>query len=75
MHRFIHIRTGKVIETNEPRRYQNKRYRRMDSPKVPDGSVAAVLAWVGDDPERRQAALGAELVGKNRISLLRALSD
>lgn len=28
---------------------------------VPDGSVADILEWVGDDEDRRRAALAAEL--------------
>lgn len=41
---------------------------------VPAGTVDEVLAWVGDDPARAAAALEAELSGKNRASLITALS-
>src|SRR5262245_23576847 len=34
---------------------------------VPDGSAAVVMAWVGDDMERAQAALDAENEGKQRV--------
>jgi hypothetical protein len=40
---------------------------------VPDGTVEAILAWVGDDPERAQAALEAERAGKNRSTLISEL--
>jgi hypothetical protein len=36
---------------------------------VPDGSAAVVLEWVGDDPDRAQAALEAEQEGKQRVGL------
>lgn len=38
-------------------------------------TVAEVLAWVGDDDTRRAEALAAEQSGKQRKSLLDALSD
>lgn len=41
---------------------------------VPDGSVAVVLEWVGDDEARKAAALEAERNGKNRTTLIDALS-
>ena len=40
---------------------------------VPDGTVAEVLTWVGDNPQRRRRALQAELAGKNRKTLLNQL--
>ena len=40
---------------------------------VPVGTVAEILAWAGDDPERKLAARLAELAGKNRASLLAKL--
>jgi hypothetical protein len=43
--------------------------------RVPDGSVSEVLDWVGDDPDRRAAALAAEKAGKNRVTLIKALSQ
>lgn len=36
---------------------------------VPDGSAAVVMSWVGDDPERAQAALTAEQAGQQRKGL------
>ena len=41
---------------------------------VPSGTVDEILAWAGDDPARREAALEAEQAGKNRVSLVKALS-
>jgi hypothetical protein len=38
------------------------------------GTVAEVLADVGDDPDKAQAALEAEQAGKQRVSLMNALS-
>jgi len=42
---------------------------------VPSGTIAEVLAWVGDDPERAQAAYDAERAGQGRVTLLTALED
>lgn len=42
---------------------------------VPPGSVQEVLAWAGDDPARRAAALYAEQQGKGRKGVISALSD
>lgn len=41
---------------------------------VPSGTVAEVLAWAGDDPDRQAAALAAEKAGKQRKGVLEALS-
>jgi hypothetical protein len=41
---------------------------------VPDGTVADVLEWVGDDPDRANAALEAEESGKRRKGVLDALT-
>lgn len=41
---------------------------------VPKGSVAAVLAWVGDDLERAERALDAEIAGLNRTTLVDKLT-
>lgn len=43
-------------------------------PEVPDGTVADVLEWAGDDADRRNAALEAEEAGKRRKGILDALS-
>lgn len=37
---------------------------------APEGTIEEVKAWVGDDPERAQVALDAELAGQNRSSLI-----
>jgi hypothetical protein len=45
-----------------------------DSDEVPSGSVAVVLGWVGDDPERAARALDVEeAADKPRKTLLAAL--
>lgn len=41
--------------------------------EVPQGTIAEVLAWVGDDPARAQAALDAENAGAGRTTLLNQL--
>lgn len=42
---------------------------------VPDGTVSDVLDWVGDDEDRRRAALAAELAAdKPRKSLIERLT-
>lgn len=46
----------------------------VDLLEVPDGTVADVLEWAGDDPDRRNAALEAEEVGKRRKGILDALT-
>ena len=40
---------------------------------VPEGTAAEVLAWVGDDPARAQAALEAEEAGQQRSTLISKL--
>lgn len=42
--------------------------------QVPDGTVAEVLTWAGDDPERRAAALEVEKAGKKRKGVIEGLS-
>lgn len=44
-----------------------------DGDEVPDGTNAAVLAWVGDDLERAARALAAEVDGKQRKRLIASL--
>jgi hypothetical protein len=39
----------------------------------PTGTVAEVLAWVGDDPRRAQLALEAEQAGQQRSTLIAQL--
>src|SRR5262245_54346419 len=43
------------------------------SDEVPDGTIAEVLDWVGDDPVRANAALHAEYAGQNRSTLITRL--
>lgn len=43
---------------------------KVDSLEVPDGTVQEVLAWAGDDPARRRAAVVAEKAGKQRKTIL-----
>lgn len=40
---------------------------------VPTGTIADVLAWVGEDPARAQAAYDVEVAGQNRSTLLAEL--
>lgn len=42
--------------------------------KPPDGTVADVLEWVGDNPDRANAALEVEEAGKRRKGVLDALT-
>jgi hypothetical protein len=44
-------------------------------PTAPEGSVKDVLAWVGDDPEKAQAALDAEKAGEQRSTLISKLEN
>lgn len=43
--------------------------------EVPNLSVAKLLEWVGDDPDRRAAALEAERSGQQRKTAISALSE
>lgn len=84
--RFRHKRTGRIIDVtdSEAFRYSNSRYEVLHEHmagnpdwgpgNVPRGTVAEVLAWVGDDDLRRQSALTVERAGKNRKSLIEALT-
>lgn len=87
--RFYHKRTKKTIEVpdDEAHLYDNARYERIESAahlvagqdwepaNVPDGTVAEVLEWVGDNDLRRQSALTVERAGKNRTTLIKALES
>jgi len=42
---------------------------------VPEGSIKTVLAWVGDDATKAQAALDAESKGEKRTSLITKLES
>lgn len=84
---FRDTRTGQLIEAHSRARTvffrQQARYQEVSDgnevfalPKseVPDGTVAEVLDWAGDDPDRRQAALEVERAGKNRKTVIEALT-
>jgi hypothetical protein len=45
------------------------------SVEVPEGSIKTVLAWVGDDRAKAQAALDAEKDGQQRSTLIKELED
>ena len=68
-----HVRTGKILDVAEKdlHRYPAPRYVPLEA-AVPEGTVAEVLAWA-DTPERKAAALTAELAGKNRKGVLDGL--
>jgi hypothetical protein len=81
---FNHKRTGRTITVPPDQAHQYSDERRWtpvsNEPqsvqlRVPDGSVAEVLDWAGDDPDRRAAALAAEKAGKGRVTLIRALDQ
>lgn len=40
---------------------------------VPEGSIKAVLAWVGDDATKAQTALSVEKTGEKRTTLINKL--
>ena len=44
-------------------------------PDLAEMTVAEVLGWVGDDDERRSAALAVELDGRARKGLIKTLSE
>lgn len=87
---FRHRRTGRTVTPQtdaEAQRYYDDEKRWSveggEAPaqtasdtevEVPDGTVADVLEWAGDDPDRRNAALEAEEAGKRRKGVLDALS-
>jgi hypothetical protein len=79
---FRDTRTGQLIEAHSRARTiyfrQQSRYEEVgdhtEVEEVPDGTVAEVLDWAGDDPDRRAAALDAERNGKQRKTVLEALS-
>lgn len=81
MAQFKDVRTGETVETNNPT--LARAYRRLTErwvevggstvSDVPDGTVAEVLDWAGDDPDRRTRALETEKRGKQRKGILDAL--
>lgn len=42
---------------------------------VPEGTIKKVLEWVGDDEQKAQAALNAEVDGENRTTLVNKLKE
>ena len=76
--RFYYARTHREVEIPDARAHEydgRKGYTRLPDLdlEVPDGTIGDVLAWVGDDPSRAEAALTAELAGKRRKTLVDAL--
>lgn len=69
-----HVRTGRIVDVKDKDafRFPYPRYVPVED-AVPEGTVAEVLAWA-DTPERKAAALSAELAGKNRTLLLKGLT-
>ena len=79
MTRFYYARTKREVEIPDDIAHEyegRKHYTRLDPPdEVPEGTIAEVLEWVGDDEERRKAALLAEEQGKQRTTLLDVLAQ
>lgn len=76
MARFFDVRSGRDINTTNQARiraYRRQPERYTEQTAVPAGTVPEILAWVGDDPDRRAAALAAEKVGLRRKGILDAL--
>ena len=75
--KFYYSRTKRTVEIPDDQAYlyEGRRwYQHLDALiQVPIGTVAEILAWVGDDPTRRRAALEAEQQGKGRTTLIKAL--
>lgn len=74
MPKFRHRVTDRVIDVDDSdaHRYQTSSWVSLDEEtiEVPDGTVAEILAWVGDDVDRRNAAVEAEEKGKRRKGIL-----
>lgn len=82
---YRHKRSGKVVTVldRDAHRYRGSNFELVDpaaSPapagpvsEVPAGTAAEVLAWVGNDEDRRAAALAAEHAGKQRKTLISSL--
>jgi hypothetical protein len=81
MPRFKNRQTGREINvapSQADRFAGQRRWEAIDDEhvgEVPDGTIAEILAWANDSPERRQAALYAEKQGKERKTLIEALED
>lgn len=78
MARFYYARTHREVEIPDDRAHEydgRKHYTRLDPEplEVPDGTIGDVLAWVGNDPARAEAALAAEMAGRRRKTLVDAL--
>jgi hypothetical protein len=90
MPKFQHQRTGRVVEASgaradayyrDPARWAvlGDSEPEDDDPgepigEVPDGTIAEILAWAGNDEARKEAALYAERQGKGRKTLIDQLS-
>lgn len=79
MARFYYARTHREVEIPDDRAHEydgRKHYTRLPDPNliVPEGTIGDILAWVGDDEARAEAALTAELAGKRRKTLVDALT-
>ena len=83
MAEFLDTQTGRTIQATgaradyfrqSPARFQEQG-RSVSTDDVPDGTIAEVLDWVGDDELRRVAALMAEQheSGKQRSTLIEKL--
>ena len=91
MAKFYYTRTKKVVDIPDhlADAYERRRwYQRLPDPldrpstsaryvstDVPDGTVTEIIEWVGEDPARRRAAITAERAGKQRKTLIAALSQ
>lgn len=47
----------------------------VDETQVPDGTIAEVLEWVGEDQERANVALEHEVANHKRKTLIEALDE
>ena len=75
MAEFLDTQTGRTIQASGARAdyFRQSPARFQEQGAVPDGTIAEVLEWVGDDDGRRQAALDAEKAGKQRATLIEKL--
>lgn len=71
--RYIEVTAAPLVDAEEQDQQEYEWWREWTF-EVPEGTVAEVLDWAGDDPHRRQAALEAERAGKNRKTVIEALT-